>query len=61
MKETDPKLFNGSIYIYTIYLKYVSFVLIIPYGSLYTVVNIWSGSKKLIKVVQRQERLLFWF
>ncbi len=29
-----------------IYLKYV---------------NIWSGSKKLIKVVLRQERVLFWF
>ncbi len=28
----------------------------------YTVVNIWSGSKKFIKVVLRQERILFlWF
>ncbi len=29
------------------------------YMYVYVVVNIWSGSKKLIKVVLRQERILF--
>ncbi len=28
---------------------------------LYAVVNIWSGSKKFIKCVPSQERVLFWF
>ncbi len=28
---------------------------------IYTVVNIWSGSKKFIKVVLTQEQVLFWF
>ncbi len=30
------------------------------YIYIYTVVNIWSGSKKYIKVVLRQERILVW-